>query len=209
MIEAMNFETAHFAGDALPAMFRLRYQVFIERQRYEVPSYNEMEWDQFDNPTAHYLLRRDRQGHAAGVARLIPTTQRYMVKELWPDLVDGRELPSRPDVWELTRVGVRTGLDARERNSVHCDLLLGFFEFGLAYGIRSYIFVSHMRIIREHLINRGHSVEILGSPKQLGRVPVCAARLDVSMESLLRVRRDYGVTGPALRFPGEVERLAA
>jgi len=209
MIEAMNFETAHFAGDALPAMFRLRYQVFIERERYEVPSYNGMEWDQFDNPAAHYLLRRDRQGRAAGVARMIPTTERYMVKDLWPDMVEGGELPSRPDVWELTRVGVRAGLDARERNSVHCDLLLGFFEFGLAYGIRSYIIVTPMRLIREHFLNRGHSVAILGEPKRLGRVPVCAARLDVSMESLLRVRSDYGVMGPALRFPGEEIRLAA
>ena len=209
MIEAMNFETAHFAGDALPAMFRLRYQVFIERERYEVPSYNDMEWDQFDNPAAHYLLRRDEQGRADGVARLIPTTERYMVKELWPDLVDGQHLPSQPDVWELTRVGVRPGLDATERSRVHCDVLLGFFEFGLAYGIRSYILVTHMRIIREHFLNRGHSVKILGEPKRLGRVPVCAARLEVSMESLLRVRSYYGVTGPALRFPGEVATLAA
>jgi acyl homoserine lactone synthase len=209
MIEAVNFETAHLAGDALPAMFRLRYQVFIEREGYDVPSYNRMEFDQFDNPAAHYLLRRDELGRPDGVARLIPTTERYMVKELWPDLVEGRELPSSPDVWELTRVGVRPGLDTAARREVHRDLLSGFFEFGLAVGIRAYILVTHMRIIREHFANRGHSIEVLGGPKRLGRVPVCAARLDVSHESLARLRRDYGVTQPALRLWGQPYQQAA
>jgi acyl homoserine lactone synthase len=209
MIEAMNYETAHFAGDALPAMFRLRHQVFIEREGYDVPSYNGMEFDQFDNPAAHYLLRRDRHGRADGVARLIPTTQPYMVKELWPDLVNGHELPSRPDVWELTRVGVRPDLDVDARRRALGYVLLGVFEFALAHGIRSYILVTHRRIIREHFQNRGHSIEILGEPRRLGRLPVCAARLDVSMESLMRLRHHYGVTGPVLRFPGEDVRLAA
>jgi N-acyl-L-homoserine lactone synthetase len=209
MIEAINFETAHLAGDALPAMFRLRHQVFIEREGYDVPSYNRMEWDQFDNPATHYLLRRDEHGHADGVARLIPTTERYMVKELWPELVNGQALPSQPDVWELTRVGVRPGLDAAARRRVHCDLICGFFEFGLIHGISSYLMVTHMRIIREHFANRGHSIRVLGAPMRLGRVPVCAARLEVSHESLARVRRDYGVVQPALRLWGETEKEAA
>jgi acyl homoserine lactone synthase len=50
MIDAISLETAHLLGDALPSAYRLRHRIFIERQKYDVPSHRGMEWDQFDTP---------------------------------------------------------------------------------------------------------------------------------------------------------------
>ena len=98
MIDAISLETAHLLGDALPSSHRLRYRIFIERQGYEVPSWRAMEWDQFDTPRAHYLMWRDEASQPRAIARMIPTSQPYMIRELWPDLVEDGKLPDRDDI---------------------------------------------------------------------------------------------------------------
>src|ERR1700753_842170 len=96
---ALNWETAHQHGEACVSHHRLRYRMFIERQRWNVPNYRQLEYDEFDTPAATYILIVDDQNQALGTARLIPTTRPYMVEALWPDLVDG-ELPHLAAVWE-------------------------------------------------------------------------------------------------------------
>ena len=103
---AVTWETAHQHGEAWISHHRLRYKMFVERQRWSVPSYRQIEYDEFDTPAATYILTVDEQHRALGSVRLIPTTRPYMVESLWPDLVS-TELPHCGSVWEASRFRLR------------------------------------------------------------------------------------------------------
>ena len=64
-VENMN----RFPENALAAQHRLRYRSIIERQKWNVPNYCQMEFDQYDNPATKYLIYRDENYIARGVSR--------------------------------------------------------------------------------------------------------------------------------------------
>jgi N-acyl-L-homoserine lactone synthetase len=209
MIDAISLETAHLLGDALPAAHRLRYRIFIERQKYQVPSYRGMEWDQFDTPAAIYLLWRDDALRVRAVARLIPTVLPYMIRELWPHLAPEYDLPARMDVWEVSRLGIDRVLNHEVRARILGEIFCGLAEYGLVNGIREYLCVTPAQIVDHAMLRAGVNVERLGEPTRLGRLPVVAVRLPVSLDGLRRLRRYHRIAGPVLRVAGEVVAQAA
>ena len=76
---SVTWATAHQHGEAWISHHRLRYRMFVERQKWSVPNYQEIEYDEFDTPAATYILAVDEQYRALGATRLIPTTRPYMV----------------------------------------------------------------------------------------------------------------------------------
>jgi acyl homoserine lactone synthase len=209
MIDVISLETAHILGDALPAMHRLRYRVFVQRQKYEVPTLRDMEWDQYDTPAAVYLLWRDEDRQVRAVTRLIPTVFPYMIKDLWPDLMSGASLPSASDVWEVTRLGVDRDLSPEVRRRAFAELVLGLYEFGLGAGVSSYLCVTPLQVINTALRAAGCAVDVMGRPKKLGGLPVIAARFPICHAGLQKLRDHHGIADPVLRFPQDVRREAA
>jgi acyl homoserine lactone synthase len=203
MIDAISLATAHLLGDALPSAYRLRHRIFVERQKYDVPTHKGMEWDQFDTPAAVYLLWRDEKARPRAIARLIPTSLPYMIQQLWPELVREGDMPSRDDIWEVTRFGIDRELDRGRRARIFGEMFCAFAEYGLRNGISDYIFLTPAPVIANALVDAGVAVERLGKSKQLGRLPVVVARSAVTYEALLRLRRHHRIAGPVLRLPDD------
>ncbi len=218
MIDAISLETAHLLGDALPSAHRLRHRIFIGRQKYAVPSHRGMEWDQFDTPAAVYMLWRDEAMCVRAIARLIPTSQPYMIQQLWPELVRSGEMPSGDDVWEVTRFGIDRDLDSERRGRVFGELFCAFGEFGLKTGISAYIFVTPAAVIDSALGNAGVTFQQLGDfePTRpaaggggtLGGIPCGLAQTSAASRDLragaptCRGSRDTrGLTPPAVPTP--------
>jgi N-acyl-L-homoserine lactone synthetase len=191
MIDAISLETAHLLGDALPSAYRLRHRIFIERQKYDVPSRRGMEWDQFDTPLAVYLLWRDERARVRAIARLIPTSLPYMIQQLWPELVREGDMPSRDDVWEVTRFGIDRNLDRQQRARIFGEMFCALTEYALKNGIGEYIFVTPALVIDRGLGNAGVEAVRLGPSRRLGRLPVIAARLALSP---VRIKFPTGAT---------------
>jgi acyl homoserine lactone synthase len=196
MIDCVTWETAHLFGDAWISHHRLRHRLFVDRRGWEVPTYNSLEYDQFDTPAAVYLLWRDEAGQARGVARLIPTERPYMLKEIWPHMVD--KLPSSPNVWEATRIGVDRDLDPKTRNRVCSELVAGCLEYGLRHGISRYIFLMPLVIIRSLLVRAGCPVVLLGEPTIIDNLLTAVAEVKISKIALAEVRRRKVIAGPVL-----------
>lgn len=198
MLIAVNVKTFHQYGDVYPQILRLRYRQFKERQGYNVPVFEDMEFDQYDTPATTYLAWITENGALAGTSRLVPTTHPYMLKELWPDMVDG-ELPCEPNVWEGTRICIDKGLDPELRDRIKWHIILGYLEFGIANGIERYIGVMQNMIWSRVFIQSGWEVEFLGSERIIDRIRTRAGQVIVSQEALQRVRTRTGIFEPVLR----------
>ncbi len=212
MVDVVTWENAHLFGSALVSHHRLRYRLFVERQGWDVPCFHGMEYDQFDTPAAVYLLLRDDQDEVRGTTRLIPTTRPYMIKEVWPELVDSHVLPSSTEIWEGTRFGVEPGLGAVERNRATAELVLACLEFGLLNGIRQYLVLMPNLIIRRIIGAAGCDFELLGTPRQLGSHRVAVAAVDVSHGALAEARRRFAIHNPVLNpnhLPNHLKEEAA
>ncbi|MBV9564455.1 MAG: GNAT family N-acetyltransferase [Bradyrhizobium sp.] len=194
---AITWETIHRHGEAWVSHHRLRYRMFVERQGWNVPSYRQLEYDEFDTPAATYILTIDDQGHALGTTRLIPTTRPYMVKSLWPHLVDN-ELPACESIWEASRFGCDRDLDASTRRCIVAQLILGCQEFGTANGISQYLGVMPPRIFKHVIAANGCPVTRAGPAlKHLGH-EIAAAYIGVSSSVLELVRSRTGIRRPVL-----------
>lgn len=197
-VVCLNWETAHLYGGAWISHHRLRHRLFVERQGWEVPTYRGMEHDEFDTPAAQYLLWVDDKGDTRGVVRLLPTTQPYMLKKLWPDMISG-EPPESDCVWEATRFGCDQTLDEPMRRRVVAEILCAMQEFGIQHGISRYLAVMPPRLLRCVVVKAGCKVNVLGPERMLGNFPAAAAYLAIAPEVLTEVRRRASIAGPVLR----------
>jgi acyl homoserine lactone synthase len=82
---------------------RYRHQVFIEQLGWAVASEQGCERDRFDRADTVYVAVEDAQAQIAGCARLLPTTQPYLLDEVFPQLLHGAPPPRDARVWELSR----------------------------------------------------------------------------------------------------------
>jgi acyl homoserine lactone synthase len=201
MIDCFNLETAHLFGDALAEQHRLRHRIFVERLGWEMPSIRRMEYDQYDTPATYYLLWRDENGAARGIARLNPTDRPYLLKEIFPEFVTMGELPETPRVWEGTRFGVDRDLDPATRQMVIGELLLGCLEFALGIGVRQYVVLMPLLVLKKIFPRMGCEVELIGPHQRVGKDLIAPALCDVSEAILHRVRKQTGTTHSILTMP--------
>jgi len=147
MIEAFSIATAHHFQDALASQARLRHEVFVKRRKLDHSSWDGLEFDEFDTPAATYLVWRDEERVVRGLARLLRTTGSYMLERYWAHLVEDRELPHSPRVFEVTRVCVDKSVAPKLRPTIFPELLCAIQEFMTLHDGAGMIGVT-----REHLL---------------------------------------------------------
>ena len=148
MIEAFSLATAHLYQDALASQARLRYQVFVQQRGLAHSSFDSLEFDEFDTPSAVYLVWRDDDRVVRGLARLLRTDRPYMLASYWPYLVESRDLPATDTIWEVTRVCVDKAVQPELRRTIFPELLCAISEFLEARGGEGMVGVT-----RQHLLS--------------------------------------------------------
>jgi acyl homoserine lactone synthase len=208
MIDCVTIANAHLFGNALASMYRLRYKVFIRQEQWRVPTWRDMEYDQYDTPAAHYLVWRDNRGEVRGMSRLSPTDRPYMLKDIWPDMVTVGDLPASPLVWEGTRFAVDADLPVALRRRVIAELVAGYAEFGLAMGLEHFIGIMPPAVWRVVFRANGWAPEFLGQPYLIDGNRILPGRIAVTPEAAEAVRRATGLNGPVLRLFDDVAAAA-
>jgi acyl homoserine lactone synthase len=166
------------AADELPdglvaRIGRYRHQVFIERLGWPLESEHGLEHDRFDGARTVYVAVENESGEIAGCARLLPTTQSYLLSEIFPQLLEGMAPPRDARIWELSRFAsmdfsrpATTPL-AQFSSSATALLMRGALECAARLGAERLITVSPLGI--ERLIRRlGICAERAGAPKMIG-----------------------------------------
>lgn len=84
-------------------MARYRHEVFVKKLGWQLQCENGLEYDQFDRDDTVYVVARNDAQKIIGTARLLPTTQPYLLAEIFPQLLNGLAAPASADIWELSR----------------------------------------------------------------------------------------------------------
>lgn len=196
--------------DELADMHRLRYRIFKQRLDWDVQTSGDMEVDAFDALGPCYLLQRSTDGAVTGCVRLLPTTGPTMLSDTFGSLLDGAAAPASPQIWESSRFGLdpdHAGPPASQGIAkATYELFAGMIEFGLSRGLTDIVTVTD--VLMERILRRASwPLRRLGQPKAFGRSRAVAGYLEVSTDSLGRIRAAGQLKGPALWSP--VVALAA
>ncbi|ADP71894.1 Acyl-homoserine-lactone synthase [Rhodomicrobium vannielii ATCC 17100] len=195
MIDCVSISTSHlFTGNPIYEQHRLRHECIVQRQRWKVPTVRNMEYDQYDNPAAWYLVWRDEAGRARGSSRLYPTDRPYMLQEIFPHLVTNIAIPKTTEVWEGSRFCVDEKLPIEKRKRIVQELIIGYLEFGLAQGITRIVGVMYPAYCRNIFMRNGWDVEWLGDVSRSEEgYKIIAGSLTVSRAVLKKVREKTGI----------------
>jgi acyl homoserine lactone synthase len=196
MISCITVKTAHlFPGNPIASMFELRFRSVIERQNWDMPTWQRMEYDEFDNPATTYFVWRSAAGDVRGCARLYPTDRPYMLQKAFAFLVTKDTLPQNDmTIWEGSRLCVDKELAADQRRRIIFELSVAYMEFALAHGIRTIIGVMHPAYWRSVYMASGWDPFWYGEVTTLpSGERVRAAGLPVSEEVMQKVRRTTGI----------------
>jgi acyl homoserine lactone synthase len=193
----------NFIGE-IAEMHRMRFRVFKDRLDWDVQTSGKMEIDEFDALHPVYLLQRASDDRIQGCVRLLPSTGPTMLRDTFPVLLDGAAAPASSTMWESSRFALDVLADAPKAAhgiaSATYELFAGMIEFGLSRRLTEIVTVTDARM--ERILRRaGWPLRRIGKPHTLGNTLAVAGYLDVSAESLARVRCAGGLQGPVLWAP--------
>ncbi len=197
----ISIENSHEFGDVMPAMLRLRYKEFKERQSYNIPTFKNMEYDAYDTPATVYVIWQDEDNQVRGCSRMAPTDRAYMIRDLWPEMVTSIPLPGDDSIWESSRFCIDSALPAQLRQRVKLEILQAKIEYALAVGIEGMIGVMPPLIWRAVFINSGWPVDHIGPVTGLDTgEKVVAGWIHVEASILTRLRSKTNIQHPLLEL---------
>ena len=163
--------------------FRLRHETFIDRLDWDITSVDGMERDQFDDMKPYHIAVKTEEG-VSGSWRALPTKGDYMLRSVFPELLQGECIPEEEDVWEISRFAVRKGSSKTEKanmSGVTIDLVRSFHQFAVEKGIKSYVTVTTVaceRLLRQLGVNVTRMGE--GKAMQIGKERTVALWVEVN-----------------------------
>lgn len=191
MLHVITPDNRHRYEAIMETMWRQRHRIFIDSLGWDLPSDGIREKDDYDTADTLYLASIDDSGALQGSLRLIPTSGRHMMADLFPHLCDN-EVPRGEFIWEISRLYSMTATRRNiTRDKALLELTMGQQEYGLLQGIKAYTFVLSYLFL-PIAIQPSWCPTPLGRPEVLGRDMITALSIGVSrhaMETFAREKR--------------------
>lgn len=166
-------------------MHRFRHEVFIKRLKWSLPARDGVERDQYDTSRAKYVVLSDDSNRITACARLLPTTESYMLPDLFPELLGGCDAPSAPNVWELSRFATSVRETGEGRilalSKPTLDFLDQVLDCAQRHNIRRLIFVTSIGVERL-MLRAGVPVHRIGPPALVDGQLTVALFIEVEKE---------------------------
>jgi acyl homoserine lactone synthase len=106
-VRIISGESTHLQPAMMSRLARYRHEVFVQRLGWKLPCPDGIELDQFDREDTVYVVALDKHsGAIRGMARLLPTTGPYLLRDIFPALLHGSPAPASPNIWEISRFAV-------------------------------------------------------------------------------------------------------
>ncbi len=167
-------------------MHRLRARIFRGRLQWNVSCTSGMEMDQFDEMRPTYILCLSTSSVVVGCARLLPATDRTMLREVFPQLLDQRQLTTHRRMVESSRFCVDTDSTAdREQGRLHpatLTMFAGIVEWSILNGYSEIVTATDVRF--ERILRRaGWHLSRLGEPTMINETRSVAGILPADWKS--------------------------
>jgi acyl homoserine lactone synthase len=208
MLKLIEGSYASFFPKEIDAMFRNRAETFSDRLGWEVMVKDGYERDIFDDANPLYLVSVDPDTEEYwGSLRLLPTTGPNMLRDVFPQLLDGNYIESAT-IWESSRICATTALGQPSRsksgvNYVLSELILGIGEVAVVAGLTQVVSVFDARIYRV-LRAAGCNPQIIGTPQRIGDAMSYAGLFDTGEGPLKAFRAALDIEDSVLA-PGARE----
>lgn len=165
--------------------------IILEKLGWDVVSTSrvrDQEFDQFDHPQTRYIVAMGRQG-ICGCARLLPTTDAYLLKEVFAYLCSETP-PSDPSVWELSRYAASAADDPQLAMKIFWSSL----QCAWYLGASSVVAVTTTAMER-YFVRNGVILQRLGPPQKVKGETLVAisfpAYQERGLEMLLRYHPEW------------------
>lgn len=164
----------HMHGSAFYDFLKLRKRFFVDELGWDIPHDDDVEMDQYDNPTAHYALVL-RDGEVIGGARAMATTAKWGSHSyMLGDALKGKLIDIPPSVmaanvetetmWECTRLVMSNEVDSHADRSMCLGMIVqGLVEVAVENGAERLMSLSPLALMRA-LRQLGFAAERIGEP---------------------------------------------
>jgi N-acyl-L-homoserine lactone synthetase len=186
----------------LRAMFEDRKSVFVDLLKWDLPVLDgRFELDEFDDSDATYLIVADEDGDHLGSARLLPTTRRHILGDLFAGLCAARP-PTGPGIFEITRFCLSRRQSAASRRLTRNRLVSALAWHALETGIHTYTGVAEIAWLQQ-ILAFGWDCRPLGAPQRLecGMVGALAIEVRSDTPALLAANGICDLGGEHQRVP--------
>lgn len=200
MISCINFENLDEFGGILHSQFLLRFEQFIQRQSYNVKSYNGMEFDQYDTPATSYLVYHDDAGKVLATSRLTPTTYGCMLNDLFPFLLENKDQIIGSKIWEGTRYCINKSVGSELRRKIINEMAIAYLEFGISKGLDKIVGMMPTIIYHSVFEKPGIEMEYLGKVHLIDNMKCRAVAIPINQQQLTNVRLKTNLKNKIIRF---------
>jgi acyl homoserine lactone synthase len=159
-------------------MARYRHKVFVGKLGWQLQCKDELEYDEFDRDDTVYVVAQDDNDDVVGTARLLPTMRPYLLAKVFPRLWGNGQLPSSPEIWELSRFAAidfssASSNSIRASSSRAADLMRIAASVAKSRGAKELISISPVAIERL-LRTNGFTAHRAGTPQLVDGHPLVA-----------------------------------
>ena len=187
----------------LRAMFEDRKSVFVDLLQWDLPVLEgRFELDEYDDEHATYLIVADDCGDHLGSARLLPTTRRHILGDLFAQLCTAPP-PTGDTVFEITRFCLSRRQTAAERRRTRNQLVSALAIYALEAGIRTFTGVAEIGWLQQ-ILAFGWDCRPLGAPARsdCGILGALAIEITTETPGLLAANGVWEPVGePGIRVP--------
>jgi len=185
MLEFVQGKLHDLSAHTKNQLFGYRHQVFVNQLGWDLNTSGDVETDQFDHDGSVYVMAKDTENDIVGCARLLPTTEPYLLECVFPELLNGMPPPKENTTWELSRF---TSMDLKSKQSISPgqlsspsteSLLRKSMAVARNHGAKRMISVSPIGI--ERLLRKMNIVaHRAGPPKIINGYPLIACWIDLN-----------------------------
>lgn len=179
----------------LKAMHTLRARIFHERKGWDVQIIGDMEIDGYDALNPYYLILEDRSSGKGvyGCWRILPTTGPNMLRDTFPQLLDGQDPPCSSSIWELSRFAVGGSKPTQVGFSDEVvEAIRHLVRFALSHQVKDLVTVTTVGVERM-LKSLGLDASRIGRMQRIGTEKAVALNVSLNEKTLLAL---YG-EGPS------------
>jgi acyl-homoserine lactone synthase len=185
--------------DISEKVYRFRHHFFVDHLKWEaLRKPDSREIDEFDDESAIHLVGIENDT-VVSYTRLIPTTGPHLLRDIYPEILQGAPCPTGPTIWEWTRCAVspdrrdgRSGTDATSAR-----ILLATAEACLYLGIEALLIETHP-LLMTRAIEIGWHVRPLALPTEYGGSPIIPIYAGVDENTVAQSRQVLGIAETVL-----------